>query len=314
MSVGGWEGGGIGKVKYYEFINYCIKTQYKTDEINLSIISMRIQEFTCFDTAVGGGNPALVIEDGPAGLEARLALARERALTCVVLDAPNEPGTVARLDFVYPHMRSPLCLHATLAAAQVLFERHGSTAPLTVSTAMRGQHLVLSQDGAEVFVRLARQDAPQVEVDEALAARLLDAPKLRLSSAPRIASVGSPKLLLEVMDPDTLHQLQPDLPALAAWSREHGVNGCYAWCRTASGEYEGRNFNHLDPLLEDSATGVAAGALTVLLGHGLTLRQGRSTGRDCLIRTALEGNAVLIGGRVRQEPCADKKTVSIRRL
>ncbi|MFC5461802.1 PhzF family phenazine biosynthesis protein [Massilia niabensis] len=262
---------------------------------------MRIQEFTCFGTESGGGNPALVIEDGPAGLEQRLVLARERALTCVFIDAPAERGTAACLDFVYPHMRSPLCLHATLAAAQVLFERHGSATPLTVTTAMRGQRLTLSWDDAALFVELARQDVPQVEVDDGLAARLLAAPKLQLSSAPRIASVGSPKLLLEVADTDTLRRLTPDLASIAAWSQEHGVNGCYAWCRTGDAEYEGRNFNHLDPLLEDSATGVAAGALTVLLGHGLTLRQGRSTGRDCLIRTRLEGDVVFVGGRVRNE-------------
>ena len=80
------------------------------------------------------------------------------------------------------------------------------------------------------------------------------------------------------------------------------MNGCYAWCRTDGGEYEGRNFNHLDPLLEDRATGVAAGALTVLLRHGLTLRQGRSTGRDCLMWTALEGTGVLVGRQVHDEP------------
>ena len=204
----------------------------------------------------------------------------------------------ATLDFVYPHMRSPLCLHATLAAAQVLFRRHGAGMPLTVKTAMRGQPLTLSRDGETVFVQLARQEAPRIAVDAALPARLLAAPALELASAPGIASVGSPKLLLEVADVDSLYRLQPDLEAIAAWSREHGMNGCYAWCRLDEGGYEGRNFNHLDPALEDSATGVAAGALTVLLGHGLLLRQGRASGRDCLMRTALEGDAVLVGGRV----------------
>ena len=67
---------------------------------------------------------------------------------------------------------------------------------------------------------------------------------------------------------------------------------------------EGRNFNHLDPLLEDSATGVAAGALVALLGHGLLLRQGRARGNDCVIHTALEGDAVLVGCRVRGESVA----------
>jgi predicted PhzF superfamily epimerase YddE/YHI9 len=263
--------------------------------------------FTCFGSAEGGGNPALVVEDGPVDPDQRLQLAREQALTCVFSDAARAPGTLASLDFVYPHMRSPLCLHATLAAAQVLFARHGDQAPLTVTTAMRGQELALSRDGETVFVRLARQTAPQVDADEDLARRLLAAPGLELASAPVIASVGSPKLLLEVAGVDTLYGLAPDLDAIAAWGREHGVSGCYVWCRRGDGEAEGRNFNHLDPSLEDSATGVAAGALTVALGHGLTLHQGRAVGRACVIRTAIEGEAVLVGGQAalaHQEPFA----------
>ena len=75
------------------------------------------------------------------------------------------------------------------------------------------------------------------------------------------------------------------------------MNGCYVYCRLDDGRYEGRNFNHLDPGLEDSATGVAAGALTVLLGRGITLLQGRATGRACLIRTQIDDAAILVGGR-----------------
>ncbi|THC44520.1 PhzF family phenazine biosynthesis protein [Massilia sp. Mn16-1_5] len=258
---------------------------------------MNTQLFTCFGAAHGGGNPALAVEDGPPDPAQRTRLARERALTYVFIDATNEAGAVATLDFVYPHMRSPLCLHATLAAAQVLFARHGDAAPLTVSTAMRGQRLSLSREGETVFVGLARQEAPQVAADEALARGLLAAPQLALAGAPRLASVGSPKLLLEVADVETLYALAPDLEAIAAWGREHGVSGCYAWCRRGQ-EFEGRNFNHLDPLLEDGATGVAAGALTVALGHGLTLRQGRAVGHDCVIRTRLDGDTVLVGGHV----------------
>ncbi len=207
---------------------------------------MITRQFTCFGNGDTGGNPALVIEDGPASEAERTALARERALTCVFIDPPGAAG-VATLDFIYPHMRSPLCLHATLAA-----------------------------------------------------------PGLSLASTPGVASVGSPKLLLEVADAATLHGLQPDLALIHDWGKSQGISGCYVWCRLGEHEVEGRNFNHLDPLLEDRATGVAAGALTALLGHGLLLRQGRNSGNDsgsdCLIRTALDGDAVLVGGRVRAEP------------
>ena len=271
---------------------------------------MRVHEFVCFGERPGEGNPALVIEGGNGNPGWRRALARERNLTCVFIDpgdglacdglAGDGLDTAAVLDFVYPHMRSPLCLHATLAAAQLLFERHGAHQPLKVKTAMHGQPLLLSRDGENVFVRLARQEAPRVEtlldIHGLLPERLLAAPDLALASAPRLASVGSPKLLLEVADVETLYGLAPDLALIHVWGKEVGVNGCYVWCRTGEGEVEGRNFNHLEPGLEDSATGVAAGALTLALGHGLTLRQGRATGRNCLIRTALEDDAVLVGG------------------
>ena len=292
---------------------------------------MRVHEFDCFGEKPGEGNPALVVEKGNGNPGWRRALARERGLTCVFVDpvdgrvdaqlgaqlstqvgqadapgnAPEgEPGIVAVLDYVYPHMRSPLCLHATLAAAQLLFEQHGSGAPLGVKTAMHGQALVLSRAAEHVFVRLARQEAPALELDTALPLRLLAAPDLVLASAPRVLSVGSPKLLLEVADVDTLYGLQPDLALIHVWGKNAGVNGCYAWCRTGDGEVEGRNFNHLEPALEDSATGVAAGALTLLLGQGLSVRQGRATGQACLIRTALEGDAVLVGGLVSRSASA----------
>jgi PhzF family phenazine biosynthesis protein len=259
---------------------------------------MQIQELKCFGEHAGSGNPALVIEGDRSDAATRQALARERNTTCVFIDASGEPGVASVLDYFYPHTRSPLCLHATLAAARVLFERQGSGAPLTVTTALRGQRLVLFPDGDEVYVQLTRQDAPQVAIAPGLPGHLLGQSGLVPVAAPAVASVGSPKLLVEVADTATLYGLQPDLDAIATWGKEHGVNGCFVYCRRGDGFYEGRNFNHLDPLLEDSATGVAAGALSVLLGHGITLYQGRATGSACMIRTRLDGEAVMVGGLV----------------
>jgi PhzF family phenazine biosynthesis protein len=268
---------------------------------------MRTTELLCFGATPGNGNPALVVEDGPAEPAARQALARERNITVVFIDRPGAHGQTQRvLDYWYPHTRSPLCLHATLAAAHVLFddraaasrEPHaGSPAPtLTVTTAMRGQALVLSREADDFYVQLSVQHAPELTALPDLAA-LLRRPGLVPVSAPRTASVGSPKLLVELADTDTLYALEPDLAAIAAWGKATGVNGLYVWCRRADGGVEGRNFNHLDPALEDSATGVAAGALTALLGHGLILQQGHATGRDCLIRTRIDAGTILVGGR-----------------
>src|SRR5437762_2412220 len=110
---------------------------------------MDIYELKCFGTRPGEGNAALVIFGGPAAAAQRqaVALAANRS-ACVFVDG-------ATLDYFYPHTRSPLCLHATLAAARVLLER--SPGPLKVRTAMRGQELLLSHGPAGIFISLLRQ-------------------------------------------------------------------------------------------------------------------------------------------------------------
>lgn len=251
---------------------------------------MQIRALKCFGEQPGDGNPALVIEGDRSPVDTRRALAQARNTTCVFLD-----GEV--VDFYYPHMRSPLCLHATLAVARVLFARHPQAQTLAVTTAMRAQDLELLRADDAFYIRLQAQEVAQPALDPSLPARLLAAPGLAPASRPTVASVGSPKLLVEVADSATLHGLRPDLAAIAAWSKQAGINGIYAWCRLSDGRHEGRNFNHLDPALEDSATGVAAGALTALLGHGITLLQGRATGQSCLIRTRVDEGAILVGGR-----------------
>ncbi len=251
---------------------------------------MHVQTLKCFGARPGEGNPALVIEDDGMLLSARQAFAAERNTTCVFLSRDGE------VDYFYPHMRSPLCLHATLAVAAVLFGRPGAAATMRVRTAMKGQVLGLSREGDDYFVRLAPQPAPALVIDNAQIAALLNAPGLALVSQPRVASVGSPKLLVELQDVDTLYGLAPDLAGIAAWGRQNGVSGIYAWCRLDAATVEGRNFNHLAPHLEDGATGVAAGALAVALQQGLTVRQGRATGHDCLIKARVQRDAILVGG------------------
>ena len=254
---------------------------------------MHVQTLRCFGARPGEGNPALVIENDGMDPAARQAFAAQRNTTCVFLSDDGE------VDYFYPHMRSPLCLHATLAVAAVLFGRPGAAATMNVRTAMKGQLLGLSREGDDYFVKLAPQPAPALVIGDAEVAALLNAPGLVLASKPQVASVGSPKLLVEVRDVDTLYGLAPDLAGIATWGKQNGVSGIYAWCRLDDTTVEGRNFNHLDPILEDGATGVAAGALAVALGHHLTVRQGRATGHDCLIKARMEGDggdAILVGG------------------
>ncbi|MYM25171.1 PhzF family phenazine biosynthesis protein [Duganella sp. FT135W] len=253
-----------------------------------------VQELLCFGMAAGGGNPALVIQQDHSSAEQRQLFARDqRKPACVFIDCSGD-GVIV-LDYFYPHMRSSLCLHATLAAARVLLSPQRPE--LQVRTAMRGQPLMLILQDGEVFIQLTPQAVPEVSIPPELPGRLLAAPDIVLASPPVIASVGSPKLLLEVADSATLQALTPDLQAIADWGKQHGVSGCYAWCRRQDGALEGRNLNHLDQAAEDGATGVAAGALTVHLQTGISLYQGANVGTPCLLRTQLRDESILIGGK-----------------
>ena len=258
---------------------------------------MEIYSFRCFGKHDGAGNLALVIENESSSPSARQAFARTRNVTCVWIDPPNAPNVIAVVDFFYPHTRSPLCLHATLAVGRRLFALRRAEGELTVETAAGGHRLgLIAGMNDEVFVRLQAQTVVQPVIPSNFFGRLLGAPSLTPLRMPFVASVGSPKLLVEVANTTTLYDLAPDLPAVVAWGKDVGVNGIYVYCKLDNGSYEGRNFNHLDPTSEDSATGVAAGALTAMLGHDITLLQGRASGHSCRILTRIAGPDILIGG------------------
>lgn len=256
------------------------------------------QEFLCFGAAPGQGNPALTVLHGPTGIEQRQQFARESGKTCVFIDPIDDPQARYVLDFYYPHGRSPLCIHAAVASARLLVEQ----GPVTVQTALNGQLLQLQKNGEMYAASLQRQHAPELQVTTSQLRELLGNQLLGFVTEAKVESVGSPKLLVQVNDAGTLYRLQPDLAAIAAWSREHRMSGIYVYWVCSDGEVEGRNFNHLDPALEDSATGVAAGALSVLLGRGLHVCQGAALGNPCLMVTSIEGDAVSIGGHVRAVP------------
>ncbi|MFM9437295.1 putative PhzF superfamily epimerase YddE/YHI9 [Janthinobacterium sp. CG_23.3] len=68
---------------------------------------------------------------------------------------------------------------------------------------------------------------------------------------------GNPALVIEDEHADAAARQQL---LIAAWGKERGVSGCYAYAQRADGRYEGRNFNHLDPALEDTATAQRTGS------------------------------------------------------
>ncbi|TDG06541.1 PhzF family phenazine biosynthesis protein [Paraburkholderia guartelaensis] len=257
---------------------------------------MKTHRVLCFGRNDESGNAAIVVDESALARSERLAFAQRQDASATVFVDTNAAGD-RELDYYYPYARSPLCLHATLAASAVFFERSPDIGRTQFVTSMHRQLLEIARDDDGIFVGVSAQTCPTFAVDIAETAELLRVEPAALAGVPRLASIGSAKLLVEVAAPSVLAALTPDLAGIANWSRTHGISGMYAYCRLRDGVYEGRNFNHLDPRLEDAATGVAAGALALSLERSITLLQGDALGKPCTVLARYNDGAVQVGGR-----------------
>lgn len=258
-----------------------------------------MSRFKVFGATPESGNDAILITgDGVKDMDQRDRqdfAAKTKVSACVFMET-NGDGKDLVLDYYYPHTRSPLCLHASLAAACYRLQNEDDS--IRMVTSVGKQLLTFRKSGLSVFVRVAKQEVAQKDFSKQELAELLHYPTELLVAEPVTASVGSVKLLLEFPDRESLYQLKPDLAGIAKWGADNGVNGFYAYVKTGLHTYEGRSFNHLDPAMEDLATGVAAGALSVNLQSGITIYQGHNLGNPCKIQTFYSNDSVEIGGLV----------------
>ncbi|HWJ39809.1 MAG TPA: PhzF family phenazine biosynthesis protein [Candidatus Limnocylindrales bacterium] len=250
----------------------------------------------CFGRNDKSGNAAIVVEDFALAEPERLKFAQRQDASATVFVEADAAGDM-QLDYYYPHARSPLCLHATLAASAIFFERYPDIGRVRFVTSMHRQALAVERVDEGIFVGLKAQPCPVLTTDVAETARLLRVEPTDLIGTAGLASVGSPKLLVEVAEQSVLAALRPDLTGIAEWSRKHGVSGMYVYCRLDDVIYAGRNFNHLEPRFEDAATGVAAGALALSLERSITLLQGDALGQPCTLMARYADGTVQIGGR-----------------
>jgi PhzF family phenazine biosynthesis protein len=257
---------------------------------------MKIHYMHCFGRTDESGNTAIVVENAPLAESERLEFARRQDASATVFVDANAAGD-PQLDYYYPHARSPLCLHATLAASAVFFERYPNIGRLQFVTSMHRQALEIERVDHGIFVGVKAQRCLPLISDVTETAKLLRVKETDLIGIQGPASVGSAKLLVEVADESVLDSLHPDLAGIVDWSRQHNVSGMYVYCRLRDGVYAGRNFNHLEPRFEDAATGVAAGALALTLERSITLLQGDALGQPCTLLARYRGDAVQIGGR-----------------
>ncbi len=257
---------------------------------------MIITKLKCFGSDRKTGNLAYVIENDAMSEAARQQFAFEQNVpVCVFID--NIDGSKLELSFFYPHKKSPLCLHGSLAAAKVFFAKNPDINCIQIVSSM-GKILTASLDNGEaIFLELVPEfirDGAEYLTD---ASKLLGIDVDDILIKPLVASVGSPKLIVKINSKEKLFALKPDLAALNLWNELVAINGIYAYC-LEDGIIFARNFNHLDEKIEDSATGVAAAALSFALSESIKVIQGVNLGNRCMLEVRFDGGTVKLTGNV----------------
>lgn len=118
--------------------------------------TMKLHSMLCFGRHEETGNAAIVVEQSALAESERLAFAQRQNAAATVFVETNAAGET-QLDYFYPHMRSPLCLHATLAASAVFFERNPEIQQTRFVTSMRGQVLEVTRLDRSIFVEVSPQ-------------------------------------------------------------------------------------------------------------------------------------------------------------
>jgi trans-2,3-dihydro-3-hydroxyanthranilate isomerase len=124
----------------------------------------------------------------------------------------------------------------------------------------------------------------------------------------QVVSTGAAHLLVPVRDRAAIARARPDTQRLAKILQAVGGEGCYLFCLDTvlpSSVAHARFFNPTVGILEDSATGTAAGPLAChLVRHGIvkdgatmTIEQGYEMKRPSSLRVEVHGEVVRLAGR-----------------
>ncbi len=176
------------------------------------------------------GNPAGVcIVDGTLTDSEMLSIAQELNLSETAFIWPRSEDRQIAIRYFSPKMEIPLCGHATLAAARVVFGAFGyESATFVTST---GVSLPIQASAEAISMAFPIYETHPADAPPELLAAL-GIPSVRNA----VFNQETRILLLEIADPRMLANLSPDFPALL---RSHdSINGVLVTARSETDEYD----------------------------------------------------------------------------
>jgi PhzF family phenazine biosynthesis protein len=276
----------------------------------------RFVQLDVFADRPGAGNPLAVVLDaeGLATATMQQIAAWTNVVETTFLLPPDAPGGDYRLRIFTPHREIPFAGHPSLGSAHAWLEAGGRATDGLVQQDCGAGRIAIRVEARggrrRLFFRAPPLQSVHVaEPDEPGMAQALRGVR-RGALPPALVSAGRKWWLVEFADEAALRGFQPDLDAIAAWSRHRDAMGLCGFSRQAAAPFDGvvRAFAPAFGIAEDPASGAANATIAAYLRHAgalpaidssYTVSQGRELGRDAHIDLRVEAAGdIWVGGEV----------------
>jgi PhzF family phenazine biosynthesis protein len=268
---------------------------------------MKIYHVDAFTPHVFGGNPAAVVpvERWPSESLMRQIAAEQNLSETVFVGPPSDGAADRRLRWFTPTVEVPLCGHATLAAAHVLWNHEDEVVERLVFESHSGPLTVWHEKQHEadlIVMDFPARATRACDIDAAIVEALGRSPveMLRTVEPVGVGEDAHPAYIAVFDSKRDVHELAPDMKRLAAIDA-HGV---IATAPGASHDFVSRFFAPRAGVDEDPVTGSAHCALAPYwakrLGKGrLAARQVSKRGGEmrCDVVVGQDGDRVLLAGK-----------------
>jgi trans-2,3-dihydro-3-hydroxyanthranilate isomerase len=268
---------------------------------------MKVRIVNVFSINNQGGNPCAIVDNAAhLSTDEMQAMATHFNLPETVFIIPDKNQYLLR--FFATKGELPLCCHGALGAAYYLFKSdYGKS--FNIKSYQTKTSLDIACDDNLIAMSIVNNGKiVDDNIDLDITSKLLNIDKTAINPhlPSAVASIGSPKLLVPVIDRNILFNMAPNLTLISQWCKKYSVNGVYVYSNDTENpdsDYVGRNFNPLFSHQEDIATGVAAAALAFMLNlkndskkHNFTIEQGANLGKSSKIYISLAQDYITIKG------------------
>lgn len=259
---------------------------------------MRVMHYAVIDAFTSrpfAGNPAAVVLMPHAqalSAQARQRFAAEFNLSETAYVYPKDDWSYG-ISYFTPLEQVPLCGHATLAAAHLLFTADPSIEQLKFMTELEDKDLTCELTGQSIAMSFPSMPCDALED----AADVITA--LRLTSSPVATGLAGELMLVELENEQAVRQCSPDLQAIRTLAMGVIIT---AQADASDCDFVSRFFAPAVGIDEDPVTGLAHCVLTPwwcqkLKRNELRAHQASSRGGDLKVTLSDDGKKVQLAGQ-----------------